>query len=438
MADNVITLHGLNSLVKDVLTSSLSDMYWIKAETSDVRVNQNGHCYLEFIEKNTSNKTIIAKARAMIWANTFYLLKAFFEEATKQPFTSGLKVLVQVSVNFHELYGYSLVVHDVDPSYTLGDQALNRAAIIKRLEEDGVLGLNKELILPELTHRIAIISSPTAAGYEDFIDQLTNNAFGFVFYTKLYPAVMQGDKAEDSVIHALEQIYEHLEAFDVVVIIRGGGATSELSCFDSYLLAASCAQFPLPIISGIGHERDETVLDIVANTRAKTPTAVAEFLVAKMGLTAQELMRYQDVLVSIVSQRVQRELSELNAFHIKNSYLLKNWSKHEHIFIESISKRLGQRLERGIKDEFSKVYLCKSSLLNIFKNRLLSEYNELKSAEKQLRLISPDNILKKGYSLTLKNGKIVKSATALYVGDCLTTVFSDGQIESTVTTVKDK
>lgn len=180
----------------------------------------------------------------MIWANTFHLLKAYFENSTKQPFTSGLKVLVQVSVEFHELYGFSLTVHDIDPSYTLGDQALNRAAILKQLEEEGVLHLNKELDLPIPTNRIAIISSPTAAGYEDFLDQLSKNPYGFVFYTKLFPAIMQGDRSEDSIISALEHIYEHLDMFDAVVIIRGGGATSDLSCFDSYMLAANCAQYP--------------------------------------------------------------------------------------------------------------------------------------------------------------------------------------------------
>ena len=327
MDNKALSLYELNNLIKGVLHDNLSEMFWIRAEMSDVRANQNGHCYLEFIEKDTQGRTIVAKARAMIWSNTFYMLKAYFESTTNQTFASGLKVLVRVSIEFHELYGFSLTVHDIDPSYTLGDQARNRAAILKQLEEDGVIDLNKELELPVPANRIAIISSPTAAGYEDFCNQLANNSMGFVFYTKLFPAIMQGDRAEDSIIEALERIYEYQDCFDAVVIIRGGGATSELSCFDSYLLAASCAQFPLPIITGIGHERDETVLDIVAHTRAKTPTAVAEFLIDNLTSVAQELISIQMGLVSIVNQQLQEEMLQLNTFESQTSFYLKNWQK---------------------------------------------------------------------------------------------------------------
>lgn len=454
MNNAAISLYELNILIKGVLDDSLPDMFWISAETSDVRVNQNGHCYLEFIEKDNRGKNLIAKSRAMIWANTFHLLRAYFENSTKQPFTSGLKVLIQVSVEFHELYGFSLTVHDIDPSYTLGDQALNRATILKQLEEEGVLYLNKELDLTIPTNRIAIISSPTAAGYEDFLDQLSKNAYGFAFYTKLFPAIMQGDRAEDSIISALELIYEHAELFDAVVIIRGGGATSDLSCFDSYMLAASCAQFPLPIITGIGHERDETVLDIVAHTRAKTPTAVAEFLIANLSETAYELDSLSQNIVTLVTQRIQEETIQLDLLETKNSFALKGWYKEQEMALSSAKNILTNGMQRIIRENKNKFIafeevLKKESIQSLRSNKeyfdqveinlrkrteqlLKDEKNKLDTTKKHLGLMSPDNILKKGYTLTMKDGKVVKLSKDLKGGDSVTTIFSDGQIESII------
>ena len=264
-------------MVRRSLQTCFPDALWVQAELSDVRANASGHCYLEFVQKDASGNSLVAKARGIIWAGTFARLKPYFERETGQAFVSGIKVLVKVTVGFHELYGYSLTVTDIDPTYTLGDMARRRREILERLKQEGVLTLNKELELPELAQRIAVISSPTAAGYGDFCKQLRDNAFGFVFYPCLFPAVMQGDKVEASVISALNRIYEKFDRWDAVVIIRGGGATSDLSGFDTYDLAVNCAQFPLPVITGIGHERDDTVIDMVAHTRVKTPTAAAEF-----------------------------------------------------------------------------------------------------------------------------------------------------------------
>ena len=286
---DALSLYELNALVRRSLEQCLPDAYWIQAELSDVRTNSTGHCYLEFVQKDVRSNSLIAKARGTIWSNVFRLLKPYFEEATGQAFVSGIKVLVQVTVSFHELYGYSLTVQDIDPTYTLGDMARRRKEILKQLEEEGVLTLNKELRMPRLPQRIAVVSSPTAAGYGDFCHQLQNNPGGFYFYTELFPALMQGDRVEESVLSALDKINSRSDSFDVVVIIRGGGATSDLSGFDTYLLAAACAQFPLPVITGIGHERDDTVLDSVAHTRVKTPTAAAEFLIDCMNEAADEL-----------------------------------------------------------------------------------------------------------------------------------------------------
>lgn len=410
MNNTAISLYELNNLVRSVITANLSDMFWIRAEMSDVRVNQNGHCYLEFIEKDTSGRTIVAKARAAIWAKTFNLIKIYFEETTKQAFTSGLKVLVQVSVEFHELYGFSLTVQDIDPSYTLGDQAMNRTLILNQLEEEGVRYLNKELELPTPLHRIAIISSPTAAGYEDFCNQLENNTFGFVFYTKLFPAIMQGDRSEDSIILALERIYAYQDCFDAVVIIRGGGATSDLSCFDSYLLAASCAQFPLPIITGIGHERDETVLDMVAHTRAKTPTAVAEFLIDNIMQTAGVLADMQLTITSAMNRRLQGETIKISKFESQITYELKDWHKSQTNILNAVKSNLTRHLQQSFKNS--------NSRLNMF--------------AKHLELLSPENILKKGYTLTMKEGKIVKESRSLKQGDQITTLFAKGKIDSII------
>lgn len=405
-----LSLYELNNLVRGIIADTFSQRFWIRAEMSDVRCNQNGHCYLEFIEKDSNNKTIIAKARGSIWSNVFRMLKAYFESETGQAFASGLKVLVQVSIEFHELYGYSLNVHDIDPSYTLGDQAKNRTLIIKQLEEEGVLDLNKELPLAKIANRIAVISSPTAAGYEDFCNQLTNNKDGFIFYNKLFPAIMQGDRTEQSIIAALDRIYENIDKFDAVVIIRGGGATSDLSSFDSYLLAANCAQFPLPIITGIGHERDDTVLDVVAHTRAKTPTAVAEFLIKHIYESASELIDIQDSIIFETNKKLIEEAAILNTLVTKYSYIIKDRTKDQLNKLDIISEKIKNAAIRVLQDQ----------------------KHILESKEQYIEHNSPENILKKGYTITLSGKKIIKSKAGVKKGDNIVTRFADGEVESLV------
>ncbi|MDH8701667.1 exodeoxyribonuclease VII large subunit [Dysgonomonadaceae bacterium PH5-43] len=383
-----ITLSQLNQLVSNEVKNAFPDTYWIIAETSDVRQNSNGHCYLELIEKNSKTNTTTAKARAYIWSSIFALLKPGFEQKTGQCFSSGLKVLVKVSIDFHPLYGYGLNILDIDPNYTVGDMQQKRQEIISQLKEDGVFTLNKELSLPTPPKRIAIISSPTAAGYEDFINQLSNNKQGFVFYTHLFPAIMQGDKTEASVISALNKIYNHQDKFDVVIIIRGGGASSDLASFDSYELAVNCAQFPLPIITGIGHERDDTVLDLIAYYRAKTPTAVAEYLINILNESYNRLLNCQSNIIELVNRRMYDE------------------KKHLNDYIQYIP---------------------------VFSNMLIERNkNELKSIESFLKLSSPSYILKKGFSITLKDGKAVKSAKDIKEGDVIETIYYEGKTTSTV------
>src|SRR5690554_4140220 len=339
------------------------------------------------------------------------MLSAYFLNETGQQFTSGLNVLVCVSVTFHELYGYSLTIVDLDPTFTLGEIARNRQIVLNRLEEEGVLTLNKKLKLPELTNRIAVISSPTSAGFEDFRDQLDNNPIGFVFYTKLFPAIMQGDRSESSIIAALEQIYTYKNHFDVVAIIRGGGASADLNCFDSYLLANNVAQFPLPVVSGIGHERDVTVLDIVSHTRAKTPTAVAEYFIAHITKTAAELFNLQERTVNTSEKIKLKEQTDLH----------------------SLSKEMVHGSTLRIQKESNFIEKSSTTIKHRISHLVQNQIHFLERNQQYINMVSPFNILKRGYTLLLKNGKIITSVNEIEVGDDIQTLFRDGTVTSKVT-----
>lgn len=405
-----LSLYDLNALVRRSLEQCLPDEYWVQAELSDVRTNSTGHCYLEFIQKDPRSNNLIAKARGTIWANVYRLLKPYFEESTGQAFVSGIKVLVQVTVSFHELYGYSLTVQDIDPTYTLGDMARRRREILKQLEEEGVLTLNKELEMPVLPQRIAVVSSPTAAGYGDFCHQLKNNSRGFFFHTELFPALMQGDRVEESVLSALDAILNRQEDFDAVVIIRGGGATSDLSGFDTYLLAAACAQFPLPIITGIGHERDDTVLDSVAHTRVKTPTAAAEYLINCMDLAADEL----EVLISQLHESVRSRLTE------------------EHRKLISYRNRIPSAVVRRVSDAKLALLTTRKDISLAVQTLLSRQRHRLELLQQRLADASPEKILARGYSITLKDGKVVKNAAMLNEEDEIITRFYRGEVASVI------
>lgn len=414
MSQQVLSLFELNRFVKQALHNHLPDTYWVQAELSDVRSNSSGHCYLEFVQKDTGGNHLIAKARGTIWSNIFKMLKPYFEQETGQQFASGIKVLVQVSVEFHELYGYSLTVLDIDPTYTLGDMARRRREIILRLEEEGVLTMNKELDMPLAPQRIAVISSATAAGYGDFCDQLKNNPYGLSFQTKLFPAVMQGERVEESIISALESVYQELDEWDVVVLIRGGGATSDLSGFDTYNLAANCAQFPLPIVTGIGHERDETVLDIVAHTRVKTPTAAAEHLIACLYETAMRLEDYATRVVNKIEERLNWEHTRLNRLSERIPMNVRMCLQAGHYAVKGIQHRIDVALQE----------------------RLLKEKHRLQLLEHQVRTASPEHLLKRGYSITLLDGRAVTDISMLKEGDVVTTRYAKGESQSVIMKIK--
>ena len=410
MEQQALSLHELNGLVKRSIRSCLPDTYWVQAELSDVRSNYSGHCYLEFVQKDASGNNLIAKARGTIWSNIYKMLKPYFEQETGQAFTSGIKVLVNVSVELHELYGYSLTVLDIDPTYTVGDMERKRREILRQLEEEGVIDLNKELEMPLLPQRVAVISSATAAGYGDFCNQLANNPRGYGFYTELFPTIMQGERVEESILSALDAINNRLEEFDVVVIIRGGGATSDLSGFDTYHLAASCAQFPLPIITGIGHERDDTVIDKVAHTRVKTPTAAAEFLIAKMDRCADAL----DEMSARLMQGVRNRLL---------------W---EHRRMESLKQRIPNAVYKRIGDAKYALLSAQRNLQMASRQFLSVKKHRLELLQQRLNDALPEKQLARGYSITLKDGKAVKDASLLKEGDTLVTMLHQGKVESVV------
>lgn len=409
-----LSLYELNNLVKQAVRYSLSDSYWVQAELSDVRSNYSGHCYLEFVQKDATGNNLIAKARGTIWSNIYKILKPYFEQETGQAFASGIKVLVKVSVEFHELYGFSLTVTDIDPIYTVGDMVRRRREILRRLEDEGVLNMNKELDMPDVPQRIAVISSATAAGYGDFCNQLMNNPYGLVFYSKLFPAIMQGEQVEESVISALNRIYEEMERWDTVVIIRGGGATSDLSGFDSYDLAVNCAQFPLPIITGIGHERDDTVIDSVAHTRVKTPTAAAEYLINRLQNTALKIEDYAGRVIGEVEARMNLEKNRLVRLTERIPLATRMRLQREQYMNERIQERLQMALN----------------------STLLKETHRLQLLEQQIKAASPEHLLKRGYSITFLNGRAVTDATELKPGDEVLTRLAKGEIKSRITELK--
>jgi exodeoxyribonuclease VII large subunit len=379
------SLKELCDWIQEIVENDLPNRYWVCAEIASMSVR--GHCYMELVEK-AENGILAAKVRATCWNNVYNLLSAYFVQETGQSLHVGLQVMLEVSVEFHAVYGLSLNVWNIDPTYTLGDLAKQRQATIQQLTEDGVMDLQKALQIPSLPRRVAVISSADAAGYGDFCDQLKHNRFGFKFHVQLYPAVVQGDNAARSVVQALNSIAALAEEWDVVVIIRGGGATTDMTCFDDYNLASHCAQFPLPIIAGIGHTRDVSVVDMVVHTSVKTPTAAAEWLI----------------------ERVAKQVEVLNQWAI----------------------RLQRATQHAVTQEHNKLQGYLQDMIYSAQKRVMKEQNKLQMWTKTIDLHSPERIFKMGYSLTMLNGKPVMSKEDVKQGDVLKTYILDGAVESVV------
>jgi len=430
------SLFDLNNLIKMALQHCFTDRYWVRAELSEARTGGAGHCYVEFVEKDSRSGNIVAKMRGNIWANTFRILKPYFEQETGQIFQSGLKVLVEVSVDFHEVYGPSFTVHNIDPTFTVGDMMRQRLEIIRKLKAEEVFDLNRSLSLPVLPRTLAIISSETAAGYGDFLDQLNCNSGGYRFYCKLFPAMMQGEQAEPTILSALNKIEKNIDLFDAVVIIRGGGAVSDLSCFDSYLLAKRCATFPLPVITGIGHERDESVLDLVAHTRMKTPTAAAAFLISCFDEVYEDIMDAESEIVARTRQILTTQNGFLTTLSYKLTELARTRISREQMNVHTLTYRFNAEVRSCMEGERRRVAELKPALRQAVDILLRGERAKLDLYARSVELSSPEAILRKGYSITLKNGKAVSSASDLAEGDVITTQFASGEITSVVSVQK--
>ena len=427
-----LSLYELNSLVRDVISMSLPDSYWVEAELSEAREGYGGHCYMELIEKDERSNTPIAKAHASCWRNRWMLIKPYFERVTGQRIHAGMKVLLKVHAQFHENYGFSWIVDDIDPNYTLGDMARKRLEIIQTLKEEGVFDLQKELSLPTFCQRIAVISSATAAGYGDFCNQLEDNEQNLQFQTRLFSATMQGEGVEQSVIAALDAINEEWEKWDCVVIIRGGGATSDLSGFDTLALAESVANFPLPIITGIGHERDESVLDMISYKRVKTPTAAAAFLLEHLSSVFMRVEEAQERIVDYVQHRLQMEKMKLErlADHIPTLFALVKTRQENRL--DHLMDRLLSKAARIPVDKRHDIEMLETRLQQPIVRKIEREKHRVEMLQQRTLAQDPEILLHRGYSITFKDGKSVRDASLLRKGDEIETRFASGTKKSIV------
>ena len=432
-----ITLYELNQLVREVIESEMPDEYWVEAELSECRESR-GHCYMELIQKDEHTATPIAKASAKCWANKWMLIRPGFERTTGQRLHAGMKVLLKVYAQFHEAYGFSWIVTDIDPTYTLGDMARKRQEIIRQLKAEDVFDLQKELQLPLFCQHIAVISSESAAGYGDFCNQLADNPYGFKFRTQLFPAIMQGEGVEQSIIAALERIYSLTSQsltsdFDCVVIIRGGGATSDMSGFDTLALAENVANFPLPIITGIGHDRDESILDMVSHTRVKTPTAAASLLIDHLKTVLDAINESQTRLAHYAQQKLSTLNTQLSTIAETLPRIFSTVKTRQEARLDALNSRLVNHAQQRIINHQLSIAHLENHLPLLLDRRLMAEKHRLQLIEEKARSLDPTLLLKRGYSITLKDGKAVRDASTLHPGDTIETRLANGHIRSTVT-----
>ncbi|MEJ8804031.1 exodeoxyribonuclease VII large subunit [Pontibacter sp. H249] len=497
-----LSLYELHQQIREELEVAFPETYWVVAEIAQVSVDRRkGHCYLTLVDKGDDARQMLAQAKATIWASRYQMLSRYFEEKTGQQLRAGLKVLLQVSVRFHELYGLSLDVSSIDPNYTIGDLARQRQETLKRLTAEGLLEANKELELPLVPQRLAVISSATAAGYQDFVHQLQNNSYGYTFETTLFPAVVQGNESPASVAAAFAKLAKYSNHFDAVVLIRGGGSQTDLSCFDDYKIAAAIGNSPLPVLTGIGHERDESIADIVAHTRLKTPTAVAGFLIDRFReaeeiaedlfdrirmFSAQQL-KVNDNKLERLNLRIANTTQQLlqgnkdrleqlsrglllkpKSYLEQQRHLVSNLEKDIHsetkdllhqrekylqelsVCVEGKSQRwlhmkehelnhLVHCLETEAKDKLQKSQIAYTKYSDKLKycaqRKLQQENHRLKLLEMSIEANNPERLLLRGYTLTLLNGKIVKSIKEVNNGDIMETRVQDGTLHSTIVNI---
>ena len=407
-SERTFTLLELNHMVRETIEQQMDGKYWVEAELSDL--HDRNHCYMELVENDPFGPTPLAKARAVCWANRWTALRSKFERQTQQQLRPGIKVRMMVTPTFHEAYGFAYQVSDIDPDYTLGDIVRKRMEIIRQLKESGIFDLQRELALPRFAQRIAVISNAQAAGYGDFCHQIDDNSYGLSFSHELFAAIMQGEQVEQSVIAALDRINARIDEFDVVVIIRGGGATTDMSGFDTLALAENVANFPLPIITGIGHDRDECILDMVSYMRVKTPTAAAAFLIDHLS----------EVYTALVSAR--ERISRIAERHLA----------YEKMRLKQLADRIPTLFALTRERQTKRIDALAHRLDSAATQRLERERHRLQLVGQRAQAQDPIHILRRGYSITLHNGHALRSGDELADGDIIETRLEQGTLKSEI------
>ncbi len=453
MATNTLSLLELNQMIGERMRNQFPGSFWVMAEISECNVNYSGHCYLELVERDEADR-LVAKSRAIIWSQTYRMLSSYFETSTGISLKSGIKVLLMASIEFHSIYGLSLHITDIDPTYTIGEIARKKLEIIEKLKAEGVFSLNKEIPMPSVIQRIAVISSEKAAGYTDFSDQLVNNTAGYHFYTRLFPAIMQGEYAEGSVINSLECIYPYADFFDCVVIVRGGGSATDLSCFDNYWLPYHICQFPLPVITGIGHEKDESITDMVAHTRLKTPTACANFIIDKAAAFHANLydlsLKFTDSCNEIIENKkyslvqlakkhgreanfhIQKHVNRQNKRITRFSYISKQLITHEHHQLAIDKLNINNALQKNVNTNKKMMEHHHTKLVSLLSKQLQNRKHRLSMLEQHADDINPFNLLEKGYSITTKDNERIYNGNNLKAGDKIKTTYYKGETVSII------
>ena len=429
--ENALTLYELNSLVVELIDKVMPSSYWVEAEIADARESK-GHLYLELIEKDESTNIPIARASAKCWRSSWLMIGPHFERVAGVKLRAGLQIMIQVHAQFHAQYGFSWIIDDINPEYTMGSMARKRNEIIAQLKSEGVFELQRELCLPLFAQRIAVISSASAAGYGDFCNQLQHNEYGFRFQMQLFQAFMQGEQVEQSIVAALNLISTKEDDFDCVVIIRGGGATADLSSFDTLVLAENVANFPLPVITGIGHERDESILDMVAHTRVKTPTAAAAFLIDHLAATLNRIEQAQISIQRMVEHRIQHEKLHLQQLSTHIPILFSMVRNRENARLDDYWHALLQRVMLHLQQSKMRVELLSNKVIPATTNKLMAEQHKLQLLEQRVDGVNPERMLRLGYSLTYKNGYVLRNVNEVKAGDEITTRLEGGIITSVV------
>lgn len=434
---NTITLQEFNNRIKRLLADPSVMNCWVVAETTDVRINQ--HCYLQLLEKNPKTGATVAKIKAIIWGNQFRFLNAQFKQVTGRDIGNDMKIMVCLSVNYSPQYGLTVVINDINPEFTLGDMERQRQEILNRLTQEGIIGQNKTVPVPPVLQRIAIVSAAGAAGYGDFMKQLTDNKYGVCFYPCLFQATMQGVKTVPTVLAALDKVEQNQHLFDCVVIIRGGGGTEELNSFDNYDLAHRVATFPLPVIVGIGHERDITVLDYVAGIRVKTPTAAAEHIILQAANALAHIGDLSNQVVSIARDYIARAKEQLSYYAGNLPIMAQRIIDTNTLRLQNFIQNIPLHVQRRIEGENAQLARQKDAIKNAVAQVKMKETMRLEALGDKIELLSPRKVMARGYTLTTCEGKIMTDAAQLEAGKLVTIHFRDGKVVAgTQSVIKDK